>query len=214
MRSRILIAALSSAVLVAGLGNQTAEAATNTNNQPEAKPTSYNITVQPGDNLTKIGETNNTTYVRLYNANTNINDPDLIYAGEQLRIPAQDEQLADRPLPEKAKAAIAAAPQALQTTRESAQVAPAKPIATAPVVSDGSVWDRLAQCEAGGNWSINTGNGYYGGLQFSLSSWRAVGGSGLPSDASRDEQIQRGQMLQSRAGWGSWPACSAKLGLR
>jgi resuscitation-promoting factor RpfB len=78
----------------------------------------------------------------------------------------------------------------------------------------GSVWDKLAQCESGGNWSINTGNGYYGGLQFSLSTWRAYGGSGLPSDASREEQIAIAKKLQADAGWGAWPACSSKLGLR
>ena len=78
----------------------------------------------------------------------------------------------------------------------------------------GSVWDRLAQCESGGNWSINTGNGYYGGLQFSLSTWRAYGGSGMPHEASREEQIAIAKKLQADAGWGSWPACSSKLGLR
>jgi uncharacterized protein YabE (DUF348 family) len=78
----------------------------------------------------------------------------------------------------------------------------------------GSVWDKLAQCESGGNWSINTGNGYYGGLQFSLSTWRAYGGSGLPSDASREGQIAIAKKLQADAGWGAWPACSSKLGLR
>ncbi|CAM3503617.1 transglycosylase family protein [Nocardioides dubius] len=77
-----------------------------------------------------------------------------------------------------------------------------------------SVWDRLAQCESGGNWATNTGNGYYGGLQFSASTWRAVGGTGLPHQHSREEQIKRGQILQQRAGWGQWPHCSAKLGLR
>ncbi len=76
------------------------------------------------------------------------------------------------------------------------------------------VWDRLAACEAGGRWSINTGNGYYGGLQFSLGSWRAVGGRGYPHHASREEQIKRGRMLRDRQGWGAWPACSRKLGLR
>ncbi|MCW2616827.1 MAG: hypothetical protein JWN08_3821 [Frankiales bacterium] len=76
------------------------------------------------------------------------------------------------------------------------------------------VWDRLAQCESGGNWSINTGNGYYGGLQFSAGSWRAVGGSGLPHQATKAEQIRRGEILKARAGWGSWPACSRELGLR
>ncbi len=77
-----------------------------------------------------------------------------------------------------------------------------------------SVWDRLAQCESGGNWATNTGNGYYGGLQFSASTWASVGGSGLPHQHSREEQIKRGQILQSRAGWGQWPHCTSKLGLR
>jgi len=76
------------------------------------------------------------------------------------------------------------------------------------------VWDRLAECESGGNWSINTGNGYYGGLQFSLSSWRAVGGTGYPHQHSRAEQIRRGEMLLDIQGWGAWPACSSRLGLR
>jgi uncharacterized protein YabE (DUF348 family) len=80
--------------------------------------------------------------------------------------------------------------------------------------ASGSVWDRLAQCESGGNWSINTGNGYYGGLQFSLSTWRAYGGSGYPHQNSRAEQIAIAQKLQAAAGWGQWPACSRKLGLR
>jgi resuscitation-promoting factor RpfB len=78
----------------------------------------------------------------------------------------------------------------------------------------GSVWDKLAKCESGGNWSINTGNGYYGGLQFSLSTWRAYGGSGMPNKASREQQIAIAKKLQADAGWGAWPACSAKLGLR
>ena len=78
----------------------------------------------------------------------------------------------------------------------------------------GGVWDKLAQCESGGNWSINTGNGYYGGLQFSLSTWRAYGGSGMPHEASREEQIAIAKKLQADAGWGAWPACSSKLGLR
>ncbi len=84
----------------------------------------------------------------------------------------------------------------------------------APAGGDLSVWDRLARCESGGNWAINTGNGFYGGLQFSASSWRAVGGSGLPHQASRETQIAMGQRLQARQGWGAWPACSRKLGLR
>jgi hypothetical protein len=73
-------------------------------------------------------------------------------------------------------------------------------------------WDRLAQCEAGGNWSINTGNGYYGGLQFSLSSWQAVGGTGYPHEHSRATQIAMGQRLHAQGGWKHWPGCSRKFG--
>lgn len=76
------------------------------------------------------------------------------------------------------------------------------------------VWDRLAQCESGGNWSINTGNPFSGGLQFLPSTWRSVGGSGLPHENSREEQIRRGMILQERAGWGQWPSCASQLGLR
>ncbi len=75
------------------------------------------------------------------------------------------------------------------------------------------VWEELAQCESGGNWSINTGNGYYGGLQFSEGAWGSVGGVGLPSEASREEQIERGKKLQAVRGWGAWGACAKRLGL-
>ena len=75
-------------------------------------------------------------------------------------------------------------------------------------------WDALAKCESGGNWSINTGNGYYGGLQFSLGTWQAYGGSGLPSQHSREEQIRVATKLRNaQGGYGAWPACAAKLGL-
>ncbi len=77
-----------------------------------------------------------------------------------------------------------------------------------------TVWDALAQCESGGNWAINTGNGYYGGLQFSLGTWRAYGGTGLPSQQSRETQIAVATRLRdATGGYGSWPGCSAKLGL-
>jgi len=81
------------------------------------------------------------------------------------------------------------------------------------VQSNSSVWDRLAQCESGGNWSINTGNGYYGGLQFLPSTWRANGGSGMPHENSRDEQIRVAENLRAQAGFSPWPACKRKLGL-
>jgi uncharacterized protein YabE (DUF348 family) len=84
-----------------------------------------------------------------------------------------------------------------------------------PVFAKGNtVWDQLAQCEAGGNWAINTGNGYYGGLQFSLGTWRSYGGKGYPHENTREEQIRIATKLRdARGGYGAWPACSSALGL-
>ena len=77
------------------------------------------------------------------------------------------------------------------------------------------VWKRLAKCESGGNPRAVSSTGKYHGLyQFSVSTWRAVGGKGKPSDASAAEQTKRAKILQARAGWGQWPSCSRKLGLR
>jgi uncharacterized protein YabE (DUF348 family) len=87
----------------------------------------------------------------------------------------------------------------------------------APSVGGSSVWDALAQCESGGNWAINTGNGYYGGLQFLQSTWLSYGGgqyAQLPSDASREQQIAIATKLRDASGgYGPWPACAASLGL-
>ncbi|NNH71677.1 DUF3235 domain-containing protein [Nocardia uniformis] len=79
-----------------------------------------------------------------------------------------------------------------------------------------SDWDRLAQCEAGGNWGINTGNGYQGGLQFSPSTWKAHGGgeyAPAANQASREQQIAVAEKVLATQGWGAWPSCSSKLGL-
>lgn len=76
-----------------------------------------------------------------------------------------------------------------------------------------STWDALAQCESGGNWAINTGNGYSGGLQFSSSTWQAYGGTGSAADASREQQIAVAEQVQAAQGWGAWPSCAAQLGL-
>lgn len=76
------------------------------------------------------------------------------------------------------------------------------------------VWLDLAHCESHGNWQADTGNGYYGGLQFSLGAWQGVGGSGYPHEHPRDTQIEMGRRLQARHGWGAWPHCAEELGLR
>ena len=89
--------------------------------------------------------------------------------------------------------------------------------AAAPAVADGSVWDSIAQCESTGNWSINTGNGFSGGLQFAPSTWAGFGGTEYAPEAwqaTREQQIAVAQKVQASQGWGAWPACTAKLGLR
>ena len=91
-------------------------------------------------------------------------------------------------------------------------VAGAMIMPTAANAADDSTWDAIAQCESGGNWSINTGNGYYGGLQFSMSTWQGFGGSGNPADASRSEQIRVAENVLAAQGWGAWPTCSAMVG--
>ncbi|HEY0773782.1 MAG TPA: ubiquitin-like domain-containing protein, partial [Nocardioidaceae bacterium] len=81
--------------------------------------------------------------------------------------------------------------------------------------SGSTVWDQLAECESGGNWAINTGNGYYGGLQFNLDTWQAYGGTGYPHENSREEQIAVATRLRDANGgsYGSWPHCASQLGL-
>lgn len=89
-------------------------------------------------------------------------------------------------------------------------------VAPAASAAPDSDWDRLAQCESGGNWGINTGNGYHGGLQFSPGTWNAHGGHEFAPRAdlaSREQQIAVAERVLASQGWGAWPACSAQLGL-
>ncbi|MDI3403537.1 LysM peptidoglycan-binding domain-containing protein [Streptomyces cavernicola] len=97
-----------------------------------------------------------------------------------------------------------------------AGAAVAAPLATAGSASaaTGSEWDAVAQCEAGGNWSINTGNGYYGGLQFSSSTWSAYGGTqyaATADQATKEQQIAIGEKVLAGQGKGAWPNCGTGL---
>ena len=114
----------------------------------------------------------------------------------------------------KAKKAEDAASKSSSSSDSSGSSASSSSASAPAAVSgdDAAIWAAIAQCESGGNPSINTGNGYYGMYQFSLPTWRSVGGSGLPSDASAEEQTMRARMLQQRSGWGQW-GCAYKLGL-
>ena len=92
--------------------------------------------------------------------------------------------------------ALAVAPMALGTGTASA--------------ASGVNWDAVAACESGGNWSIATGNGYYGGLQFTMGTWRANGGSGAPQQASREEQIRVAENVLRTQGIHAWPVCGRR----
>jgi LysM repeat protein len=208
MRLVALAAAVVGSALALSIFSGHAVHAAEQNNGSKGSKTAV---VKGGDTLDGIARANSTTYLRLYYANKKIEHPDVIYAGDKVRVPAKEEKLKKREIPgsqpvaqhyEYAPAAVNSAPRAS-----------AEPQPVAPVSADG-VWDRLAQCESGGNWQINTGNGYYGGLQFSLSSWQGVGGQGYPHQASKSEQIARAEQLLAVQGWGAWPACSSALGLR
>lgn len=91
----------------------------------------------------------------------------------------------------------------------------AKPGTEVPPVSNGATWDALSRCEAGGNWAINTGNGFYGGVQFDQNTWERNGGGRYAARAdlaTREEQIAIAEVTRARQGWGAWPVCSGRVG--
>jgi resuscitation-promoting factor RpfB len=92
-----------------------------------------------------------------------------------------------------------------------------KPGTDVPEVANGDIWDAISRCEAGGNWAINTGNGYYGGVQFDQNTWERNGGLRFAQRAdlaSREEQIAIAEVTRARQGWGAWPVCSRRAGAR
>jgi LysM repeat protein len=208
------VAALGGAILVSALALPAAASTTG----------GKTYTVRAGDSLSAIaGKQGLGSWRQIYDANASIKHPDLIYPGQHLVVPPKGATLAHRPLPTpqpvvqvrqwvpqqqhsssqpRRHFSSSSGSGAQHTSRHSSSVA------------GGTVWDRLAQCESGGNWGTNTGNGFYGGLQFTPGSWRAAGGSGMPHQASRSEQIRVAQRLQQMQGWGAWPTCSAKIGVR
>jgi LysM repeat protein len=170
------------------------------------------VTVQPGDTLTKIASDHSSTYVRIFDANSNIQDPDVIYPDNNLRIPAADEQLPSRPLPSQQVAAQAPVISQQTTTNYSAPPqnyvpqARYSPPAATNYATGTTAWDKIAACESGGNWAINTGNGYYGGLQFTQQTWAGAGGLAYAPRAdlaTRDQQIA----VASKLSLSNWPVC-------
>jgi len=104
---------------------------------------------------------------------------------------------------------------ARSATRQRVVPAPTpKPVTAAARPGDDQIWQRLRNCEAGGRYDRNSGNGYYGAYQFSAGTWRSLGYKGLPHQAPAEVQDEAARKLQARGGWGQWPACSRRIGAR
>jgi LysM repeat protein len=172
--------------------------------------------VKKGDTLSGIARRAGLKSWRpIFNANLSIANPDLIFPGQKLVVPGKGEKVKARPAAHGSHKRAAKHHKARHHTVKHHRAKHHRvKHRTTHKASTGSipygVWDRIAQCESSGNWHINTGNGYYGGLQFTLSSWRAVGGTGRPDQASRETQIRMAERLQRLQGWGAWPVCSAR----
>ncbi len=149
------------------------------------------VVVQPGDSLSKIAVAQGLpNWLVIWNANPAITRPDVIYPGQTLVIPASPAP--DRPLP--AGVAVANSPMVV-----------ARAVSANYAAGAGGILQRIRMRESGGNYAINTGNGYYGAYQFDLATWRSVGGIGLPSTATPSEQDLRAQILYDRRGCQPWP---------
>jgi hypothetical protein len=147
-----------------------------------------------------------------------------IMAGQRGALTGRQEATTPRPPAaspaESLSTTVIASPPAarMEATLVVARPAPVRvqPVVATPTYAGTSVWDDLARCESGGNWAINTGNGYYGGLQFSHATWHGYGGgefAEFPHEATREEQIVVAERLRAARGYAPWPACRFKLGL-
>jgi hypothetical protein len=141
------------------------------------------------------------------------------HPGEARLLAEGRERLAATIAADRADRAAARQARLEQVTRERASRDAAVPRpgpvqAAAPAPGTADVWTKLRNCEAGGNYTRNSGNGYYGAYQFSAGTWRSFGYPGLPHQASPEMQDEAARKLQARGGWGQWPACSRRIGAR
>lgn len=133
----------------------------------------------------------------------------------ELRFQALADQVAR--VQERRAERRAARKAAEEAARAEAAAREAARAALQPKIENGEIWDMLAQCESSGNWSANTGNGFYGGLQFHPGTWSGYGGEQYAPRAdlaTRKQQIAVAIKVQRSQGWGAWPACSREIGLR
>jgi len=179
-------------------------------------PGSY--TIRPGDTLSAIAARaygSAADWPAIWWANRRqVPDPDMITTGQRLALPSSHQVP-----PWLARAALAAAAAARPAPAAPAGAAPADPAAAAqasspaPASSGGVNWSAIAACESGGNWAASTGNGFYGGLQFTQQTWLANGGGRYASSANLAtpaQQVAVAQNVLASQGIGAWPACGAR----
>jgi Transglycosylase-like domain/LysM domain len=186
--------------------------------QPAAHHAPASYTVRPGDSLSAIAGHaygSGADWPAVWWANRRqVANPDMIAAGQRLRLPASGQVPAWM-----ARAALAAIPAASPAAAPAVPVSapqadPSAPVQAAPVPasSGGANWSAIAACESGGNWSASTGNGFYGGLQFTEQTWLAYGGGQYASSAnlaSQSQQVAVAQRVLAGQGIGAWPVCGA-----
>jgi LysM repeat protein len=178
-------------------------------------PASY--TVRPGDSLSTIaahayGTTADWPAVWWANRHQ-VANPNMIAAGQRLHLPASGRVPSWMARAAMAATTAGSAPAAASASAPQAEpAAPVQATPAAPASSGGANWSAIAACESGGNWSANTGNGFYGGLQFTQQTWLAYGGGQYAASAnlaSPAEQIAVAQRVLAAQGIGAWPVCGA-----
>ena len=177
-------------------------------------PASY--TVRPGDSLSAIaahayGTTADWPAVWWANRHQ-VANPNMIAVGQRLHLPASGRVPSWMAHAAMAATAAGSAPAASASAPQAEPAAPVQATPAAPASSGGANWSAIAACESGGNWSANTGNGFYGGLQFTQQTWLAYGGGQYAASAnlaSPAEQIAVAQRVLAAQGIGAWPVCGA-----
>ena len=181
---------------------------------PAAHQAQASYTVKQGDTLSAIaaqGYGNAANWPAVWWQNRRqMPNPNVIAAGQRLRLPASGHVPAW--MARAARAAIPAAAPAAPSAAQAAAPAAGPASTAAPASSGGANWSAIASCESGGNWSANTGNGFYGGLQFTQQTWLAYGGGQYASSANLAtpaQQIAVAQRVLAGQGIGAWPVCGA-----
>ena len=178
-------------------------------------PASY--TVRPGDSLSAIaahayGTTADWPAVWWANRHQ-VANPNMIAAGQRLHLPASGRVPSWMAHAAMAATAAGSAPAASASAPQAEPAAPVQATPAAPASSGGANWSAIAACESGGNWSANTGNGFYGGLQFTEQTWLAYGGGQYAASANLAtpaQQMAVAQRVLAGQGIGAWPVCGAR----